>query len=175
MKTPTIETERIILRPLKIEDAQQIFERWTSDKRVTKFMSYNTHKNVEETKQWLFEEISNYESDCSYVWGFEIKQNHCLFGSGGLYYRKEKDMYELGYNIMYDFWNQGYTTEASRAVAEFAKNTLKVKMLYAHHAVENPASGRVMQKVGFVNNGFDSITSFDGYRTYKAKKYLLNL
>lgn len=173
MITPIIESERLLLRPLKIEDANTIFERWTSDTRVTKFMSYNTHQSVKDTKEWLTADIAANQGDKTYCWTFELKENHYLFGSGGLYFNEDKNLFELGYNIMYDFWNKGYTSEAAGAMIDFAKRQLGVSALYAHHAVENPASGRVMEKNGFVHNGYGTITSYDGKRTYKAKEYIL--
>ncbi|MDE6579101.1 MAG: GNAT family N-acetyltransferase, partial [Ruminiclostridium sp.] len=53
MRFAPIETERLILRPLEIADTEHIFSTWTSDPRVTRFMIYATHKNAEETRQWL--------------------------------------------------------------------------------------------------------------------------
>jgi ribosomal-protein-alanine N-acetyltransferase len=74
MKTPIIETERIILRPLSVNDASNIFERWTSDELVSKYMRWCTHNNVEETKAWLAMEEANIDSEHVYQWGFELKK-----------------------------------------------------------------------------------------------------
>ena len=49
MRTPTIETERLILRPLTVDDAQNAFERWTTDPEVAKYMMYTAHKSIDET------------------------------------------------------------------------------------------------------------------------------
>lgn len=55
MKTPILETERLILRPLIVEDAWEVFNNWTSDPEVAKFMRWSTHENAEVTKEWLKE------------------------------------------------------------------------------------------------------------------------
>ena len=53
MKNPTLTTERLILRPLTLDDAQTAFDSWASDPEVAKYMRYHTHKSVDTTKAWL--------------------------------------------------------------------------------------------------------------------------
>lgn len=77
MKTPILETERLILRPLQVTDAQEIFDNWASDPEVTKFMTYSTHKDVEVTKTGLVELKETVDSD-SYDWGFVRKADTSL-------------------------------------------------------------------------------------------------
>lgn len=95
MITPVIETERLILRPLTVADAKDAFERWTTDPKVTKFMRYSEHQSVEVTKEWLkIEEASN-QTDKGYGWGFVLKENNYLFGSGGLIYNEKEECFGL--------------------------------------------------------------------------------
>ena len=49
----TLETERLILRPLTVKDAEEAFKNWTSDDEVSKYVRWSTHKNVEETKEYI--------------------------------------------------------------------------------------------------------------------------
>lgn len=149
MRTPILETERLVLRPLKIDDAETIFKNWTSDPEVAKFMRWNTHENVEVTKEWIKSEVDAIESDNVYNWGFVLKETGELIGSGGLIFKEDKVMYELGYNIMKKNWSQGLTTEAAKRIVEFGRNELRQEKMYCCHAKENPASGRVMEKAGF--------------------------
>ena len=60
---------------------------------------------------------------------------------------------ELGYWIAKDHWGQGYATEAAAAVVEIARDGLRLKRLIASHFVDNPASGRVLEKLGFEPTG----------------------
>ncbi len=85
MKLPVIETKRLLLTPLKLSDAERIFQGWTSDTRVTKFMIYSTHKTVEETKAWLKTVVSSTENESakSVDVGFRLKENGMLIGTGG--------------------------------------------------------------------------------------------
>lgn len=73
-----------------------------------------------------------------------------VIGSAGL---SENDgQPEVGYWIARDYWGQGYATEAARAVLRIAR-TLGHTRLTAAHFVDNPASGRVLRKLGFVPTG----------------------
>ena len=172
---PILETDRLILRPVSVNDAQDIFDRWTSDPVVARYMRWTTHQSVEDTKQWLLMEEENNKTNNAYQWGFYLKDGNYLFGSGGLVYHEDEKCFELGYNIMHKYWNQGYTTEAAKAILEFAHKELGQKEFMAQHAVENPASGAVMEKCGFVYEKDGQNTKFDGVTTYNTRCYRLKL
>ncbi len=123
MKTPILESKRIILRPLSLNDAEHIFKCWTSDPEVAKFMIWDQHKSVNDTIEWLKLEEQNIESEHHYTWGFVLKETGELFGSGAISFKKELDCYELGYNIMKKYWGKGLTTEAGRLILDFGINT----------------------------------------------------
>ncbi|MCL2108789.1 MAG: GNAT family N-acetyltransferase [Oscillospiraceae bacterium] len=171
MRTPNIETERLILRPLKISDAQTVFDNWASDPEATKHMRFDTHKSIDATIEWLTLEEGNLESDTAYNWGFTLKETGELFGSGGCYFRDDKGMFELGYILMKKQWGKGFATEAARAIVDFAVRKLKRKNLYVIHAKDNPESGRVIQKLGFTYHGDGEYSSLDGKRVFPVKEY----
>ena len=156
MKTPVLETERLLLRPLSADDAESAFSNWTSDPDVAKFMRWELHKNVSETREWLVSEETLIEGDGVYNWGFVLKETGELIGSGGLVFIDYKDMYELGYNIMRKYWNQGLTTQ-----------------FYCCHAKDNPASGKVMTKLGFRYQHDGVYYSWNQERKFESKEYLL--
>lgn len=173
METPVLYTERIILRPISVADSKTIYDRWTSDAEVAKYMRWCVHANVEDTIEWLKCEEKNNKGNDSYQWGFWLKEEEYLFGSGGLIYRAEEDVFEVGYNIMKQYWNQGYTTEAVKEMLKFAQNELGVHNFVACHAIENPASGEVLKKCGFVYERPCQTTKFDGITTFDCKEYRL--
>ncbi len=175
MITPILETERLILRPLSVTDAQDIFDRWTSDERVTRYLRYNTHASVEDTRGWLKVVEENIHSDKTYDWGFCLKDENYLFGSGGIFYNDEEKCFEVGYNIMYKYWNQGYTTEIVKGMLEFAEKELELREFVAWHAKENPASGAVLKKCGFVYEKDGVRTKFDGVTSWESLLYRLQL
>ena len=83
MNTPIIETERLILRPFTLDDAEEVYRNWTSDPEVARYMSWSTHENVEVTKAWLAIVVQNITSDTDYDWVFVRKSDNTLIGSGG--------------------------------------------------------------------------------------------
>ena len=76
----------------------------------------------------------------------------------------------MGYWIGLPYWNNGYCTEAARAVVDFAFTDLGLHRIFAHHLVRNPASGRVMQKIGMRFEGIhrDAIKKWDKYEDIAA-------
>ena len=173
MKTPILETKRLLLRPLTVDDAESAFANWTSDPDVAKFMRWELHKNVSETREWILSEETLIENDRHYHWGFILKVTGELIGSGGLVFIDSKDMYELGYNLMRKHWGQGLATEAANAIIDFGKNELKQNQFYCCHAKDNPASGKVMTKVGFRYQNDGVYYSWNQERKFESKEYLL--
>lgn len=175
MKTPFLETENFILKPVDPADAVEIFKNWTSDPEVTKYMRYTTHRSPEDTREWLANDAIANEGDSIYNWEFVLKNTREIIGTGGLVYKKDIDTYEIGYNIMKKYWHQGKTSEIAGEFVRFAKEELHATKLFGCHAKDNVNSGRVLQKLGFkyVCDGEDS--KFDGSVHYETKEYELNL
>ena len=175
MKTPILETERLILRPLYEKDAQEIYQNWASDPEVAKYMIWNTHQNVEVTRAWLFYVEKNIDEVGIYDWGFVRKSDQVLIGSGVLYYKEDRGMFSLGYNIMKACWKQGYASEAAARMVQFATEELHQQRLFACHAKDNPNSGRVMEKIGFCYTNDTGYDNMDGTKHFEAKEYLFEI
>lgn len=80
MHNYTIETERLILRPLKIEDAEAVYQ-WVGDERVTRYMVYNTYTSVDAVVEWL---TTLQQPDEEYHFVFMWKEDGLLIGSGSI-------------------------------------------------------------------------------------------
>jgi ribosomal-protein-alanine N-acetyltransferase len=172
MTTPILETSRLILRSLTIADAEAA-NKWTSDPDVTRYMIYTTHKSLNETIEWLKGVEQNIDCPYNFSWGFVLKETGELFGSGGVVYKESRGMFSVGYNIMKEFWGRGLTTEAAREMVDFAAQKLGAKTLYSSNAIENPASGRVLEKIGFVYQNDDEFTKIGSDETFRCREYLL--
>ena len=173
----TLETERLILRPLTIADASVAFHGWVGDKEVAEHVSWLPLCSIEETVEWLEEvkwkdDIS--QMDC-FIWGFVLKDSGELIGSGGLIWEEDWQLYQVGYNIMKAHWACGFTTEAMRAVLKFATGELKLKKLAGGHAKENIGSQRVLEKLGFVYDRDDVTPHVDGTKVFDSREYYLEL
>lgn len=149
MRTPYLETERLILRTFKEDDAEEVFKCWESDPRVAKYMFWTSHNDINKTIKWVKKEISNIEKDNWYRWCIEEKSTGNIVGTCLIYYEEEVQNYEVAYNLGYDYWGKGYVTEAMKQVLYFAKNELKLKEVIGRHAKENISSENVMKKLGF--------------------------
>lgn len=162
-----LETERLILRPLTIQDKPSIYK-WAGDPRVSKFMLYSNYTSVDDADIWL-ENLYATERELDY--GFVWKETGELIGSGGLNYHPEDGNWVLGYNIRHDMWGKGIVTEACKRIIEHARANYEVKKVVAVFAVDNPRSGRVMEKLGMTFHKDCEYTKFDGSETFQAKNY----
>ena len=175
MVTPILETSRVLLRLPEMSDAQIVFDNWTSDPNVAKFMRYNVHTSIDTTIEWLYHAVSKISCDKSYDWCFILKESSTLFGAGGLYYDDEHNMFEIGFNIMKDLWGQGLTTEAAKAMLKFAVEELKQTQFFGKHAKGNIGSGKVLEKLGFVYQKDSEYPTLDGNQIFQSREYLLTV
>lgn len=149
MKTPYLETDRLRLRTFKQDDAEEVFKCWESDSRVSKYMFWTSHNDINKTIKWVESEMDNIEKDDWYRWCIEEKSTGNIVGTCLIYYEDEVENYEIAYNLGYEYWGNGYTTEAMQEAIRFAKNKLKIKKLIGRHAKLNTESENVMKKLGF--------------------------
>jgi len=172
LKTPVLETDRLILRPFVIDDAEDVFA-WTGDPDVNKYMIYLQHKDVAFTRKCLTK--FDHDSAIAYTFGFMRKEDMRLIGSGGVYYHADTADWHIGYNLRADAWNRGYATKAMRRIIAFAHQELGARDFISEHAVENEASGKVLEKCGLNFCGFGSFTKADGSRTFQSQRYSMHI
>lgn len=152
--TTTIETPRLILRQFKLSDRDNMFNNWASNNNVTHFLTWPTHSSPAVTENVLGFWINQYENHEYYHWCIELKQTNQAIGSMGVVSLENNiDSAEIGYCIGEDYWNQGLTTEALKAVITFLFKEVDCKRISACHDVNNPNSGKVMLKSGFIHEG----------------------
>lgn len=152
--TKRIETENLILRMFKIDDAEDMFKNWASDDEVTKYLTWPTHSSVEISKSI----ISMWEKDSNslnhYQWCIELKELGQAIGSIGVVNLNEDiNAVEIGYCIGKKFWGQGITSEAFVALIPFFFEEMQVNRVESRHDFSNPASGKVMEKCGLIKEG----------------------
>ncbi|MEE6125764.1 GNAT family N-acetyltransferase [Chryseobacterium arthrosphaerae] len=145
-KFPIIETERLILSQLEEKDIPFITEylqhRIYSD--LTSNIPYPYTEN--DAIFWLKMSKEAFENKSGYTFGIRNKEEE-LIGAIGLHDRDD-DKAELGYWIGIPYWNKGYVTEAARAIVDFGFKELGLNKIYATHFFHNPASGKIMEKIG---------------------------
>lgn len=153
--TKTIETERLILRRFKMEDAEAMYKNWASDAEVTKFLTWPLHSSNEVTKKVLQDWINNYEKDDFYQWAIILKENgEEPIGTISVVDKDEEvNMVHIGYCIGTKWWNRGVTSEALMAIIKFFIKEVGVNRVESRHDPNNPNSGKVMMKCGMKYEG----------------------
>ena len=144
MNTPTIVTERLILRKFTEQDLKALFL-ILKDEEVNKFLPWFPMKTLEETKRFYVERYaSKYQSAQAYVYAICLKNDNIPIG----YIKVDMgESHDLGYGLRKEFWHQGIVSEAAKAVVEQVRKD-GLPYITATHDRNNPRSGMVMQKVG---------------------------
>ena len=141
--------QRIILRKLRLKDAQVMYESWATDPEVTKYMSWNPHQSIEETKNLLTHWIEEDELYSPIRYGIVLKSNNELVGTIDAIERGRGSDLVLGYCLTRKYWNQGLMTEAVKLLIAYLKR-LGFNKLMVDAAVPNIGSNRVIKKCGGV-------------------------
>ena len=152
--TRTIETARLILRRFKIEDAEDMYENWTSDPEVTRFLTWPAHSDVKITKKILSDWVSSYEDGGYFNWAMELKENGAVIGNISVVKLSENtEAADMGYCMSRAYWGRGLMPEALKAVMDYLFDEVGLNRIAACHDVNNPKSGRVMDKAGMKQEG----------------------
>lgn len=145
-------TDRLLLRKYRLSDAEQMFENYAGDERVTKYLSWKAYSNSSDIIPFLEMSIKDYEKPSTYHWAIEYEGR--MIGSISVMSVDElRNNCEVGYCIGYDYWNKGITSEALAAVIAFLFEEVGMHRIVAKHDGENPASGEVMKKCGMTYEG----------------------
>lgn len=149
---PIIYSERLILRPFLLSDANDV-TRLVNTSLVADVTASIPHPYPEGlSERWIESHLEGWQQRRFICFAVELKQSKQLIGSISLM-NVHRDQAELGYWYGVDFWRQGYATEAASHLVCTACNTFGIKSLTARHLDRNPASGRVLSKVGFCHEG----------------------
>lgn len=142
----TLTTERLLLRPPRLADADALYERYGCDPEATRFLSWKTHASVDDTLAFLDLVLNPAPNNRDQHWVLCVAgdASPCgmmtTFGAGR--------SVALGYVLQRSLWGRGYTTEALRAVAAEVWRTNPTWRLEALAHVENIGSHRVLEKAG---------------------------
>ena len=150
---PTIQTDRLLLRPFALEDASMV-QTLAGEKDIASTTLNLPHPYEDGmAEEWIGTHQERYEKGESVVLAIVLNDNRTLIGAIGLEINKDNDRAELGYWIGKPYWNKGYCTEAARALIQHGFDVLGLVRIHASHFRRNPASGRVMQNIGMIHEG----------------------
>jgi [ribosomal protein S5]-alanine N-acetyltransferase len=149
---PELETERLLLRKMRLDDAEAMFA-YASDPEVTRYVLFETHRSLEDSKSFLRLAVEGYEKGDFGGWGVVLKDSGVFVGTCGMEVDPEHARAELGYVLAREHWGRGLVPEAVRAVIRFGFRRLGLNRLGARCMAENTASARVMEKAGMTYEG----------------------
>lgn len=152
-KQPTLETERLILRPFAPSDAPDV-QRLAGERAIADTTLGIPHPYADGiAEHWIASHQAIFDEGAGVQLAITRKPDATLVGAIGLVGIVKGHQAEMGYWIGVPYWSQGFCTEAARAVVAFAFSELGLVRVYAAYLLRNPASGRVMQKIGMRYEG----------------------
>ncbi|QTH41196.1 GNAT family N-acetyltransferase [Cohnella sp. LGH] len=150
---PILQTERTILRKIRIDDVDDIFE-YSSNSEVSKYTTWYMHQSKSDTQKFVESVIDKYRERKIAPWGIEDAQTKRVVGTAGFVYWDTIHLKaELGYALSADLWNKGYMTEIVKKMVEFGFEQMKLVRIEARCQIDNIGSSRVMEKVGMKYEG----------------------
>ena len=150
---PILKTERLILRPLRMRDAEDLFA-YAQDPEVSRHVLWDTHESIWDSRRFLRGAIRQYRRGQPGSFAIVLKDSGRMIGTiGFMWINVDYKSGEVGYSLGREYWNKGIMTEALREVVRFGFEDLGLNRIEAQHEVSNPASGKVMAHVGMQFEG----------------------
>ena len=150
---PTLTTLRLILRPFSPKDAASVKE--LAGEREIAEMTANIPYPYDEgmAEAWISGHQEAFDNEEAVTFAITRRSDGMLLGAIDIHINKIHRLAEIGYWIGKPFWSQGYCTEAAREVLRYGFEALNLNRIQARHMTKNPASGRVMEKLGMEYEG----------------------
>jgi len=154
IEQPVLQTERLLLRRFSLDDAADV-QRLAGAPEVAATTLCIPHPYPDGlAEEWIASHQADLEQGTQVVFAVTLRADRTLVGAIGFSsISREHSRAELGYWIAVESWNQGYCTEAARAVLAYGFGELGLHRVHAFHFAGNEASGRVLQKVGMTREG----------------------
>jgi ribosomal-protein-alanine N-acetyltransferase len=152
---PEIQTERLLLRRMTTNDAEEILYLRSNDD-VMKYIDRERTKSIEDAKSFLDKIDASLNSNNGIMWGISLKENPGkLIGNIG-YWRLIKEHYraEVGYMLHPSFWKKGIMKEALLRVIDFAFDEMNLHSIEANINPGNAASAMLLESTGFIKEAY---------------------
>lgn len=144
-------TERLLLRPFTADDATTV-QALCNNENIAKTTLYIPFPyTLEHATTWIAATIQQFQTERAYT--FAITKGDAVIGAMTLSHNKAFRQGELAYWIGEPYWNKGYGTEAARTVVAFGFEQKKLHKICARFFASNPASGKIMEKIGMQQEG----------------------
>ncbi len=146
-------TDRLRLRPFEASDIEAIRE-LAGDVEVARNTLNIPHPYEEaHARSWVASHRGQLEREEAVTYAITLREEGTVVGAVGLILDPANERAELGYWIGRSYWGRGYATEAAREVVGWGFRTLGLHRVHASHFPRNPASGRILRKLGMRHEG----------------------
>ncbi len=150
---PIIETERLLLRGLTVEDADDLYE-YASEHKVSQYVPWDAHKSLEDSIEFLKYILNAYEYKKKRTWAIELKEEGKLIGTiDYVNWVPSHRKAELTYVLSHHYWGKGFTYEAAQKLLHYGFETMGLHRVEAPIMLENKQSQRVLEKLGMTYEG----------------------
>lgn len=145
-----LETQRLLLRKPRPEDAPLIFAAYAQDPEVTRYLTFRPHRDLTDTQQAIDRFLENWQMGRSYCWLIFRRDNGDLVGA--ISARQDQGV-NLGYLLARNCWGKGFMSEALSRVVQWAFTNPSIHRVWAVCDLENTGSARLLERNGFRQEG----------------------
>ncbi|MFW9869608.1 MAG: GNAT family N-acetyltransferase [Candidatus Thorarchaeota archaeon] len=157
---PILETNRLVLRQLSIDDSENWFKN-LSDDGVAVLIGMEPLENVEDSKSIINSFLDRYEKKNGMAWAIILKENESFIGTCSYEKIDSHNLSgEIGYDLLKKFWGHGFMAEALSAIIDYGFESLRLNRIEAHTAAINSASRNLLRRLGFFEEGIFRESSF---------------
>lgn len=153
LEQPTLQTQRLVLRPFILTDGPQVQKLAGAWEIADMTLSLPHPYEDGMAEKWIKTHRSGFREESEVIFAVVLRKIDILCGAVGLGVDRENYRGEIAYWIGEPYWGKGYCTEAAREVLRYGFENLGLHRVYSNHFSRNPASGRVMQKIGMNYEG----------------------
>ena len=173
---PTLNTERLILRPMRVGDAADMFD-YAQREDVTTYLLWSPHQSMSYTRDYLKYIETRYDAGDFYDWAVVERSSGKMIGTCGFTrIDMPNNTGEIGYVLNPEFHDKGYGTEAAKEALRFGFDVIGLHRIEARFMAGNNASLHVMDKLGMTFEGFrrESMLVKGKYRTIGTSAILFD-
>lgn len=164
VEQPQLLTHRLCLRPYSLSDAAEMV-RLANEREVARHTLIPYPYTIEMAVAWIGTHVSRFSQGARVTYAVTRLEDDRFIGTVALGIEPQHDKAELNYWLGREFWRRGYATEAARRLLRYGFETFALHRIQASHSTSNPASGRVLQKLGMRYEGCmrQALKRWDGY------------
>ncbi|MFW9910419.1 MAG: GNAT family N-acetyltransferase [Candidatus Thorarchaeota archaeon] len=157
---PILETNRLVIRQLTIDDSENWFKN-LSDDEVAVLIGMEPLENVEESKSIIVSFILRYEKKNGMAWAIILKEDESFIGTCSYEKIDSHNLSgEIGYDLLKKYWGHGFMTEALSAIIDYGFESLGLNRIEAHTAAINQSSRNLLRRLGFFEEGIFRESSY---------------